>query len=48
MGNAPSSLLFDKIKIAKKEDIDVARSFNDYNIMVDNVMPDGVELIEKI
>lgn len=47
IGNAPASILFDKIKINKKEDVITPRSFNDYVIEVDYNMPVGVEFIEK-
>lgn len=47
LGNCPSSLLFDKISI--KEAVEHApRAFSDYEITVDNNMPEGVELIEKL
>lgn len=47
LGNAPAHVLFDKIKVEKNSDA-APRSFSDYNISVDAVMPDGVELIEKL
>ena len=47
LGNAPANVLFDKIVIGKKDGVEVPRSFNDYEITVDNNMPDGVELQEK-
>ena len=47
LGNCPSSLLFDKISI--KEAVEHApRAFSDYEITVDNNMPEGVEFIEKL
>lgn len=48
LGNAPAHVLFDKIKVEKKDDVVVPRSFGDYIITVDNSMPVGVELTEKI
>ncbi len=48
LGNAPAHILFDKIKVEKKPDIIAPRSFDDYVISVDNDMPLGVELTEKI
>lgn len=48
LGNAPSHILFDKIKVNKKDGVIAPRSFNDYIIEVDKSTPDGVELIEKI
>ena len=47
LGNAPSHLLFDKINVKQKNE-EPARSFNDYDIIVDEEMPDGVELISKL
>ncbi|HCA28631.1 MAG: type I-C CRISPR-associated protein Cas7/Csd2 [Oscillospiraceae bacterium] len=48
LGNAPSHLLFDKITVARKDNVEVARKFSDYIITVDSNMPEGVELIEKL
>lgn len=46
LGNAPSHVLFDKIKVEKQTPI--PRSFGDYKIVVEDVNEAGVELIEKI
>ncbi len=48
LGNALSHELFDKLSISRKKDVDVARKFTDYDIILDKNMPEGVELIEKI
>ncbi|MBO4989913.1 MAG: type I-C CRISPR-associated protein Cas7/Csd2 [Clostridia bacterium] len=48
LGNAPSVLLFEKIKVEKKEGVEYPRSISDYEISVDREMPAGVELIEKL
>jgi len=48
LGNAPSAVLFDKISVEKKTGVEYPRSFGDYVIMVDENMPDGVELIKKL
>lgn len=48
IGNAPSGILFDKVTVTEKEPGKPARSFNDYEISVDNNMPAGVSLIEKL
>lgn len=48
LGNSPSNLLFDKIKITQNNYPSPARKFLDYTINVDNNLPDGVELIEKL
>jgi len=42
LGNAPSSTLFDKIQIKRKNLEMPARKFNDYEIVFDDSMPDGV------
>lgn len=47
LGNAPSHELFDKIVITRKDDVDVARKYSDYEIMIDFEVPEGVEIIEK-
>lgn len=48
LGNAPAHILFDKIRAEKNADLAVPRSFADYTVTVDNHMPDGVTLIEKL
>lgn len=48
IGNAPAHILFDKIKIEKKEGVEPPRKFEDYEINIDRNMPAGVEFIEKI
>lgn len=48
LGNCPSHVLFDKIKIVEKNKDLPPRAFADYSIEVDQNMPDGVGLIEKI
>ncbi len=47
IGNAPSQILFDKIKVENTSG-SVPRNFTDYTVTVDHDMPAGVELIEKI
>lgn len=47
LGNCPSHILFDKVKISQKS-IEAPRRFTDYEIAVDENMPEGVELISKI
>lgn len=47
LGNAPSHELFDKITVTKKEGIPAPRCFSDYEIAVDENMPEGVTLTEK-
>lgn len=47
LGNCPSHVLFDKICVKEKEGVMVPRAFTDYEITVDETMPEGVELICK-
>ena len=48
IGNAPASVLFDKIHVEKKAGKVVTRDFSDYEISVDGDIPSGVTLIEKL
>ncbi|MFI3231107.1 MAG: type I-C CRISPR-associated protein Cas7/Csd2 [bacterium] len=48
LGNALSHELFDKLTISRKKDVDVARKFTDYDIVLNKNMPEGITLIEKI
>lgn len=47
LGNCPSHLLFDKVSIKQKEKLP-PRSFGDYEVTIDDQMPEGVEFIEKL
>lgn len=47
LGNCPSHILFDKIKVKEKGNV-IPRAFKDYIIEVDKEMPSGVELLEKL
>ena len=47
LGNCPSHILFEKISVKDKENI-LLRAFGDYVITVDETMPAGVELLQKI
>ena len=47
LGNCPSHILFDKISV-EETDIIPPRAFSDYKISVDNELPNGVLLIEKL
>ena len=44
LGNAPANRLFDQLTIALKPGIQVARSFEDYEVHVDDALPNGVAL----
>ncbi len=48
LGNAPAHQLFDRIQIGRKDDTKPARSFSDYQVVVNrNEMPAGIELMER-
>lgn len=45
LGNAPATALLDRISVVKREGVEVARSFKDYQVEVDDSnWPEGVEL----
>ncbi len=47
--NAPAHSLFDRIKVQRKDGVEVARSFQDYNVTVnDQDLPSGVTLLNKV
>lgn len=48
LGNCPSHILFDKISVKLREEGKPPRRFSDYEIDLDDIMPEGVELIEKL
>ena len=49
LGNAHAHSLFDRIKIKRKDDVDVPRSFGDYEVSVDEAsLPTGVTLIKRV
>ncbi len=49
LGNAPSQILFDSVKITKKSDDKAIRDFSDYNVEISKEnIPDGVTLIERL
>lgn len=49
LGNAPANKLFDLVKIEKKDNNDVPRSFFDYNVTIDREnLPQGVTIEELI
>jgi CRISPR-associated protein Csd2 len=47
LGNAPSHILFDIVKVVKNETVVIPRNFSDYSVKVDGSTPEGVELVEK-
>ena len=49
LGNAPSHKLFDLVTITKKPEVEVPRSFSDYDLNIDeSAIPEGVTLIRRI
>lgn len=48
MGNAPAHVLFEKVKVSRKEQdaTSPARSYADYHIDIDRTLPDGVTVTE--
>lgn len=49
LGAAPSHKLFDLVKVTKKPEVEVPRSFSDYDVTIDEPgLPDGVTLIRRI
>ena len=48
LGNCPSHILFDKIQVDLKNQEVPPRRFTDYRITLEEQMPEGVELIEKL
>ena len=49
LGNAPANKLFELVKIEKKDNNDVPRSFFDYNVTIDREkLPQGVTIEEMI
>lgn len=48
LGNAPAHKLFDLVKVSSKDPESPTRSYNDYDVAIDNLaLPAGVKLIEK-
>ncbi|TVQ85805.1 MAG: type I-C CRISPR-associated protein Cas7/Csd2 [Micavibrio sp.] len=49
LGKAPAHELLDRVKITRKNSVDVPRSFADYTVTVDEGnIPDGVELLKIV
>jgi hypothetical protein len=49
LGSAPSHKLFDAVKATRKPDVEVACSFADYEVVIDeSAIPSGVTLIRRI
>jgi CRISPR-associated protein Csd2 len=49
LGNAHAHSLFDRVKIKRKEGIEVPRAFSDYELTIDEAgMPAGVKMIRRV
>lgn len=49
LGNSLAQRQFDRIKVTRKSDVGVPRSFSDYAIQIDSEnMPNGVQMIQRI
>lgn len=48
LGSAPAHTLFDGVKVARKENVPVGRSYDDYLVSVPAEMPSGVQLLRMI
>ena len=48
LGAAPSHALLNSVRVSRRSDVSVARSYKDYEVLVDiDNLPEGIELIEK-
>ncbi|MBO8164193.1 MAG: type I-C CRISPR-associated protein Cas7/Csd2 [Brevibacillus sp.] len=47
LGNAPAHKLFNLVKVSRKSDIDIARSFEDYEVLIGEA-PQGVAIFERL
>lgn len=47
LGNAPSHKLFDLVKIEKKANVEVPRKYADYDVVLPESLPNGIEVIVK-
>jgi len=49
LGNAPATALLDRVVVLRNDDVDVARSFLDYSVSVNEEnWPDGVEIMKML
>jgi CRISPR-associated protein Csd2 len=48
LGNAPAHKLFESVNITRDNDGMPPRSFKDYRVVVEEVLPDGVTLTKLI
>ncbi|PWI57576.1 type I-C CRISPR-associated protein Cas7/Csd2 [Sulfoacidibacillus thermotolerans] len=47
LGNAPAHKLFNLVKVTRKSGVDIARSFDDYEMLIGEA-PQGVTIIERL
>lgn len=48
LGNAPAHSLFERVQVARKDGVDVARNFSDYEVTIrESDLPAGVSLLKK-
>lgn len=47
LGCAPSYKLFDEVKVSRKDGVEIARSYSDYNVEIGDNLPAGVHCIVK-
>ena len=47
LGCAPAHKLFDSVKVKRKEDIEIPRSYEDYTVEIEDKLPEGVTCICK-
>lgn len=49
LGNAPAHKLFERITVARKDSVQAARQFSDYEVAINrNDLPENVELVEML
>ena len=49
IGNAPAHKLFERVSVKRKSQVEVARSFADYDLAINrDSLPSGVELVELL
>ena len=48
LGNAPSSVLFDAVRVALKPGVAVPRSYSDYEVTLAKTLPEGIESLELL
>ena len=49
LGNAPATVLLDRVQVTRKDDVDVSRNFKDYQVEIDESnWPEGVEFIKML